>query len=97
MKRKKVSSQDPDSKVLALFLKALSELYRLDRCSPGIVAAWLPDKEQYYVSIARYETARGEGKQIIASAYGKTPDEAIDELARKWYEGTANARSSAFW
>lgn len=78
--------------ILEIFLQALTELYPLDKCAPGIVCAWIKDKGKFYASIARYEDYNGQGKQILSHAYGDTPEEAIKALAGNWYNGVTQAR-----
>jgi hypothetical protein len=78
---------------LDLFLKAVAELYRLDKSAPGLSLAWLADKGVYYASFCRYEGPLGEGKQVMSNAVHKTLDGAIAKLAQNWYDGVPSGRA----
>jgi hypothetical protein len=77
--------------VAELFLQALTELYPLDKTAPGVVLAWVKDKGAYYASAVRYEGLMGDGKQVLASAFGKTVEDALNILAQNWYSGVGKA------
>lgn len=103
--KKKVTAKSKMNKALALaransktvhtiglFLKAVSELYRLDPTTPGLSLAWLPDKKVYYASFCRYEARLGENKQVMTNSTSITIDEAITKLAQNWYDEVPSGR-----
>lgn len=81
---------------LELFLRAVSQLYPMDKLSPGIVLSYLPhddepeEKGLFYVSVCRYDVAGAVNptnpgvKQTLCSAKATSLDAAITSLALMW-------------
>lgn len=89
---------------LELFLQALTQLYPLDKMTPGINLAYLPNGN-FYASVSRYDVSGAASptnpgaKQVLLSVQAPTLQETIINLAANWHESTrmaaAFARASA--
>lgn len=64
---------------LNLLLKVISEMWRHDQIKPGVVIAWMDERQEFYISIARYPNGQ---KSIVTSLYHVSLDEAVDDIAR---------------
>lgn len=85
-----------NNSTLELFLQALTQLYPLDKMTPGIQLAFLPEGK-FYASVARYDVAGAASpqnpgaKQVLVSAKADTLLEAINALAENWHSQTRQA------
>lgn len=66
------------------FLTLLAGLYPFDRLAPGLVMAYLPERECFYVSVVRYDDSNGDVKQVLVKALGFTTTEATTYLMECW-------------
>jgi hypothetical protein len=74
------------------FLKALTEYYANDRLAPGLVLAWLPDKNVWYGSVCRYE----HGTKTIVTRIERTDSLAnvLKNLVGAWRKSIARPDKS---
>ena len=84
--------QPKSVRTLELLLRALTELYPLDKTRPGIVLSYLDDKEMFYGSIARYDGMASVNhppdRQILATVQAATMADVLYELAAIWLQRT---------
>jgi hypothetical protein len=78
------------TELLPLFLQGVTELYPLDKVSPGVVLSFLSDRKYFYASLVRYE-GHHENKTVLTNACGDTLDAALEQLFQNWKSGTARA------
>jgi len=89
--RKKAATASPLA-VLGALLPALSAYYTDSYLAPGVVIAYLPQKGQFYASVARYPRGpHGEcsSRVVHNKIFADTLEELITKLAHGWYNQSA--------
>lgn len=71
---------------IEIFLQMLSELYPSDTLAPGLVIAWLPDKNIFYVSAVRYEGGGMGDKQRLFSTTAPSINAGVNQLIDIWID-----------
>jgi hypothetical protein len=59
-------------------LRSLARLWPDDPSAPGVVMAWLPAQEQWYLSVVRYTEPYGEGKRVVWNTRGEDFSKVLD-------------------
>jgi hypothetical protein len=78
-----------------LFLKALTEYYNSDRLAPGIVVAWLPEKQTFYASVTRFPSIGHHHKEVVVKVEdAESAAVALDKLAEKWKSKVAPRKTN---
>jgi hypothetical protein len=67
-----------------LLARAVGEFYSSDPTGAGVTTAWLPSKEQWYMSVVRYHGSYASQKEVVCSSLHTDPEECLDDLSRKW-------------
>lgn len=65
-----------------LITKRLAEKFPSDPSVPGLLVAWIPAKQLFYVCAQRFTESFGRGKVAVAKAEGPTIEDALRALER---------------
>lgn len=82
--------------MLDVFLKALTEYYSTDGVAPGIVVAWLPNRQVFYCSVRRYSlhTHALRSSVIVHGCSRLSAEQAIKRAMAKWKDEVKKPRQS---
>lgn len=66
-------------KSMRILMKAVTEYYKTDPCTPSVTCSWLGDV--WYVSICRYTKKYGDGKVVVCKTTGRNLKQCICVLS----------------
>lgn len=78
-----MSSQNQTVDRLSAFTRLVSETFADDPTCPSVITSWLPETEEYYASVRRYEQPYAVDGWVMAKATGETLSAVLDELEDK--------------
>ena len=66
------------------YLKELCAYYVNDRIAPGLQSAWLPEKDQFYVSVHRFPDGTIKSRSVISKGLAESLEEAEKQCMENW-------------